>query len=222
MSSAKTSVNCIYIHGFASGPLSTKAEYFSARLREKGVGVTVPNMNGADFADLTITGQLHIIDDAAKGSSGDLLLMGSSMGGLLAVLSAHRLSGVKAVVLLAPGFGLNRRWEERMTREEFSNWQQTGTVDVFHHGVERNLPLKFSFIEDARNYQTDNLQIDVPTLVLHGLSDEVVPIEESERFQALNPGRVEFHKMPSDHAPTDCLPQLWEYTESFLSRHGLV
>jgi predicted esterase YcpF (UPF0227 family) len=50
----------IYLHGFASGPLRTKAQYFAARLAEAGHEVAIPDL-APDFTNMTVTSQLAIV-----------------------------------------------------------------------------------------------------------------------------------------------------------------
>ena len=57
----------IYLHGFASGPLSGKAQFFRRRLAERGVNVEIPTLDQGDFENLTITRQLAVIERDARG-----------------------------------------------------------------------------------------------------------------------------------------------------------
>lgn len=215
---------CIYLHGFASGPASTKAMFFSSQLRKLGLTVHVPDLNGSSFSDLTLTSQLDIVRRTAEviPSDADLVLVGSSMGGLIATLYAQQSERVKALVLLAPGFGLSRRWHQMLKPEEFAYWRIDGTLDVYNYAVDRKLPLKYSFVEDAESYRTDDLVINVPALVLHGINDDVVPIIESEAFARTNTKWVDFHQLNSDHDLTDCIETVWTLSEKFLEQHGIV
>src|SRR5262249_42588742 len=99
----------LYLHGFASGPSSSKAQFFKRRLEAEGATVEIPALDGGDFENLTITGQLEIIQKTADG--GPVSLMGSSMGGYLAAIYAWIHPEVAKLVLLAPAFGFARRWE---------------------------------------------------------------------------------------------------------------
>jgi pimeloyl-ACP methyl ester carboxylesterase len=56
----------------------------------------------------------------------------------------------------------------------------------------------------------------VPTLILHGRQDEIVPVTVSETYAA---GRswVNLQLVDSDHALTDVLPQLWQASAQFLA-----
>jgi uncharacterized protein len=218
----KSLLQCLYIHGFASGPSSTKANFFADNLRQLGFTVHVPDMNGDNFSDLTITSQLQIIERLEKNAGSDLLVIGSSMGGLMSVLAANRFPSIKALVLMAPAFGLNKRWPQRLGAKQFQEWRELGTLQVYHYGFERDVPLKYTFIEDAASYQTEDIKVKVPTLVMHGTNDTVVPCTESERFHLLNPEYVEFHTVNSDHGLTDCLPKLWSFTTKFMEKHDLL
>src|ERR1700710_711638 len=105
----------IYLHGFASGPKSSKAQFFQHKLVELGAEVAIPQLDGGNFEGLTITGQLAVVDQAVGGRSA--ILMGSSMGGYLAALYAARHPNIERVVLLAPAFRFPERWRERYTAE---------------------------------------------------------------------------------------------------------
>ena len=52
----------LYLHGFASGPQSSKARYFRSLLERAGARIDVPDLADGDFEHLTITSQLAMID----------------------------------------------------------------------------------------------------------------------------------------------------------------
>lgn len=215
--------HCIYLHGFASGPESTKAKFFVERLNKAGITSDVPDLNGGDFSKLTLSNQIEIIEAAIqKRADQELLIVGSSMGGLLATLCARNNSCVKALVLLAPGFGLGKRWSEMLGVSGLEEWKTRGYVDVFHYAQNANAQLGYQFITDAENYVTDNLNVNVPALVIHGDRDETVPVEESITFTKNNLDHAELHVLDSDHQLLDSLETIWELTEGFLQRNQLV
>src|ERR1700693_2492947 len=102
----------LYLHGFASGPSSSKARYFREHLERAGAIVEVPDLAAGDFEHLTITGQLEVIGRVVSGAA--IPIIGSSMGGYLAALYASRHPEVPKLVLMAPAFGFARRWAERL------------------------------------------------------------------------------------------------------------
>ncbi len=169
----------IYLHGFASGPSSSKARYFHQRLEAAGFSVTVPDLAEGNFEGLTLSGQLGVIGRAAAG--GSVSLIGSSMGGYLAALYAARHADVERVVLLAPAFGFARRWTEHLGPEAIEAWRRSGAMDVFHYGQGRNCALGYQLMEDAAQYE-DYPDVRQPCLIFHGIHDDVVPVRYSEEF----------------------------------------
>jgi pimeloyl-ACP methyl ester carboxylesterase len=202
----------LYLHGFASGPLSSKARYFRERLEAAGAQVTVPDLAAGDFEHLTITGQLAVIERAAGGAP--VSLIGSSLGGYLAALYAARHAEVQRVVLMAPGFGFAQRWPEWLGPEKVEEWRRTGRMEVFHYGEKRNCQLSYALIEDAAGYE-DEPDFRQPALVFHGSRDDVVPARLSESFAASHPNaRLEI--LDSGHELLDVLEYMGSKVEEFL------
>jgi len=217
----------IYLHGFASSPSSSKAKYFADHLHAEKAQVSIPDLNGSSFEKLTLSSQLQIIDnqfdqfnrfDPASDSpvNNKVVMIGSSMGGLLAVLKTIRSPQVAALVLMAPGFGLMKRWPDLFGENTLADWKHQGSLNVYHHGAGSYLPLAYQFIDDAERYQTDNLKVSVPTILFHGRNDATVPIVESEDFHDKNNERVEFHALDDDHQLLASLDYIWEHSRSFL------
>jgi uncharacterized protein len=198
----------VYLHGFASTPLSTKAQFFKARLP----GVEIPQLDGGDFQKLTITGQLAIVDAAVHGDR--VILMGSSLGGYLAALYAVRHANVERLVLLAPALAFPKRWRDRFTRSEMEEWRKAGARPFYHYGYKEERPLGYQFVEDALKYE-DDPDFQQPALIFHGLRDDVVPASVSREFAVVHPN-VELRLVDSGHELTDVLDLMWEETARFL------
>ncbi|MFB3829559.1 MAG: alpha/beta hydrolase [Bryobacteraceae bacterium] len=199
----------VYLHGFASGPGSTKAEFFRRRLP----GLAVPDLSGGNFETLTLTGQLAVVEAAAGGEPVDLI--GSSMGGYLAALYAARHPEVRRVVLLAPAFRFARRWAEVTGAEKLAEWRRAGFTEVFHYGAGGMRRLGWRLMEDARRYE-DFPGFTQPGLILHGSRDPVVPVALSREFTAAHPN-VRLVELDSGHELTDVLGPIWAETEPFLA-----
>ncbi len=150
----------LYLHGFASGPASSKAQFFKQRLEAAGARVDVPALDGGDFEHLTLTGQLAIIEQVAAGEP--VSLMGSSMGGYLAALYAASHPEVQRLVLLAPAFSFARRWERA------EEWRREGSVEFFHYGEKRARRVSYQLLEDAARYP-DYPDFRQPALIFHGV-----------------------------------------------------
>jgi len=202
----------VYLHGFASGPQSSKARFFAGKLRECGVHVEIPQLDAGDFEHLTITGQLGVIEQAV--GTRPAVLIGSSLGGYLAALYAVRHLEVERLVLLAPAFQFPRRFRERYSSQELERWKRDGSAPVFHYGYQEERLLGYQLFEDAERYQGEP-DFHQPALLLHGLADSVVPPSVSQSFAAAHPN-VTLHLLQSGHELTDVLDPMWALTRPFL------
>jgi pimeloyl-ACP methyl ester carboxylesterase len=202
----------VYLHGFASGPASSKAKFFARRFAEIGVPVKIPQLDEGDFEQLTITGQLAVIDRAVGGLPA--ILMGSSLGGYLAALYAGRHPEIDRLVLLAPAFQFPSRWRSRIGPAGLAEWKRQGTAPFFHYSAGGERQLGYGFVEDAARYE-DEPDFRQPALVLHGANDTVVPVDASTGFAARHPN-VTVKILNSGHELTDVLEDLWMATTAFL------
>jgi hypothetical protein len=211
----------VYLHGFASGPASSKAQFFRRKFAEQGVAVQIPQLDQGHFETLTITRQLDVIDRAVGGKPA--ILMGSSLGGYLAALYASGItgkgparaghSGIERLILLAPAFRFPSRWQERLG-SGLDRWKREGTMNFFHYAHQAERPLAFQFVEDARQYP-DEPEFAQPALILHGSRDPVVPAAISSAYAARHPN-LTLRLFDSAHELTDVLEPLWAETARFL------
>lgn len=202
----------VYLHGFASSPQSSKAQFFRRRLAEFGIELVIPALDGGDFEHLTITGQLRVVDAAVAGRA--TVLFGSSLGGYLAALYAARHTCVGKLVLLAPAFQFPARWRQRYSAEQLEEWKQNGSVSVFHYGYRREVPLSYQIMEDSLAYENEP-DFRQPALILHGNRDPVVPVGIS-RDLAASRKNVTLRTFDSGHELTDVLEDLFDETRRFL------
>jgi pimeloyl-ACP methyl ester carboxylesterase len=202
----------LYLHGFASGPSSNKARYFKQRLEAAGASVEVPDLAEGDFENLTITGQLAVLERATDGKP--VNLMGSSMGGYLAALYAARHPEVTRLVLLAPAFGFARRWAAQLGAKA-GEWRRIGTMEVFHYGDNLMRKVGYGLLEDGERYE-DYPDFRQPALIFHGAHDDVVSARFSEEFAAGHPNaRLEI--LQSDHQLLDVLDPIMAQVSRFWS-----
>jgi uncharacterized protein len=204
----------LYLHGFASGPRSRKAQYFQDRLTVAGLEIQVPDFNIGSFEHFTLSRQLQ---QAAAGWSGrlePLTVIGSSLGGWAALLLAQQYLQIDRLILLAPALGFPGSWLDQLGAAALAQWQQQGSWPVYHYGEQREISLAYDFVVDAQQYRSVQLQRSIPTLILHGLQDEVVPITLSRQYAAARP-TVKLVELDSDHGLGDVLPRLWQETVDF-------
>lgn len=202
----------VYLHGFASSPLSTKAQFFRKKFEECGVACEIPQLDEGNFETLTVSGQLGVVDRAVGGDA--VTLMGSSLGGYLAALYAARHPNVDRLVLLAPAFQFPARWRARFSEAELAEWKATGSRPFFHYAYKSERPLGYGFVADALQY-AENPDFRQPALIVHGLHDDVVPPEVSQRFARAHPN-VRLEMIESGHELTDSMDRLWNETATFL------
>ncbi len=208
----------VYLHGFASSPQSTKAQFFARKFAEASVAFEAPALDQGNFEKLTISGQMQVVESAvsrAAPSGEALVLMGSSLGGYLAALYAEQNPQRAArLILIAPAFQFVERWETRVSASELEQWKHKGWASVYHYGAKAEQRLGYQFLEDASKYPA------VPdfhqrALILHGTEDPVVPYQVSYDF-ALAHAHTRLTLFKSGHELTDVLEDLWRETASFL------
>ena len=203
----------IYLHGFASGPLSRKAQFFRRRFEECRQVLVIPALDDGDFENLTITGQLKLLERLAGGEP--VALIGSSLGGYVAALYAARHPEVARLVLLAPAFHFPRRWMETQLPGDVAAWKREGKMGIFHYSEGRIRDIGYQLVTDAEGYEPAP-NVTQPTLVFHGLKDDVVPASYSTEFAAAHPANVILRLLDSGHELTDVLERIWLEAEGFL------
>ena len=204
----------VYLHGFASGPSSSKARRFREALTSAGLTVSVPELTAGNFERLTISGQLGVLEQVAGDRPAGLV--GSSMGGYLAALFAARRPSVERLVLLAPAFAFARRWPEKLGPAEMVRWRSTDALEVFHYGEGRNRVLRYRLMEDAAQYE-DFPDFRQPALIFHGRRDDIVPVEYSQEFAA-GRSNVTLEVVDSGHDLLDVLDAIVPRAVAFLTQ----
>jgi pimeloyl-ACP methyl ester carboxylesterase len=209
-------VTVFYLHGFASGAQSSKAAWFAGRLLAHGIKVVTPDFNHPDFATLTISRMLEQLEHQLAGLSGPIALIGSSLGGTLAILAADRFRDrVDRVVLLAPAVMFAKPGHHLLPPERIEEWQRAGALPFFHHKFNDERLLGFSFYEDSLRYDPFEAELAQPTLIFQGLHDASVDYRTVEAF-ARTRTNVTLSLLDDDHQLIASLPRIWESVEPFL------
>lgn len=204
----------LYLHGFASSPQSTKARELASRFAQLGLDLDRLDLNQDDFTHLTLTRQLQQVADALPPAPAPVTIIGSSFGGLTAAWAGERHPQIQRLVLMAPAFGFLSHWLPRLGEAQLNQWQTEGYLSVYHYSAEQRLPLHYQFVEDAMQYDDVRLQRPIPTLILHGRRDDVIPIAASADFARSRPW-VRLIELDSDHALTDVSDQIWQEVSTF-------
>jgi len=199
----------LYLHGFASGPLSKKGVAFEQHFAARGTAVERMNLRVPSFEHLRLSAMIETVLAAI---AGEAIVIGSSLGGLTAARVAERDDRVRALVLLAPAFQLASRWREL---PEYETWRTTGWREVLDYTTGAPAKVDFGFITDAEAIDVGYPDVRVPTLILHGTRDDVVPIDRSRTFAAGKP-HVRLLELDDGHELVDSIPRLVSEAEAFV------
>jgi pimeloyl-ACP methyl ester carboxylesterase len=208
-------MNYLYLHGFASSPQSTKARYMQKKFAELGLDLDIPDLNLTDFSTVTLSEQLAYLNLTYLSNDEPMVVIGSSLGGFLAIQLAAQNPLVEKIVLLAPAFGFSQRIAKALGAGNVAKWQADGSREFYHYGLKRNVNLQFQFFADAQNYSEENLTRSLPMLIFHGVHDNVVPAALSEEF-AKKRSQVTLKLLDDDHALGNDLDSIWQDTKNFL------
>jgi uncharacterized protein len=207
----------VYLHGFASSARSSKAAFLAEKLAENGLTLEAPDLNEPDFATLTVTRMLSQAGEAISRAPEPVALIGSSLGGFVAVQAAlQHPTHVSHLVLLAPAldFGGNRMRE--LSGMGLENWKISNRLDVFHYGYGRVIPVHYGLYEDARGYNSYDAQITQPVQVFQGRRDTAVDPDAVQRWCTAR-ANVELHMLDDDHQLLGSLEFIWREMARFLS-----
>ena len=205
-----------YLHGFASSPRSTKVGYFSDRLREHGIDVRCPDFNQPDFSTLTLTRMLDQLGTELEALDAPATLLGSSLGGTLAILAAARMPArVDRLVLMAPAVMFAKPGHHLLPPERVEEWRRRGSLPFFHYADNAERDLNFAFYEDSLQHDAFNAVIGQPTLIFQGLHDASVDHRTVEAFANAR-ANVTLSLLDDDHQLIASLPRMWNDVRAFL------
>ena len=210
----------IYLHGFASSAASTKASFFAERLSRYGVAFSCPDLNEPDFSTLTMSRMLdRVAREVEAANEAAVTLMGSSLGGALAVLAADRLgSKVESLVLMAPAVMFAKPGHHLLPPDRIEEWRKRGSLPFFHYGFNDERQVSYGFYEDSLKYDPMTASFAQPTLIFQGLNDRSVEPRSVERFAGAR-RNVTLSLLDDDHQLIASLPRIWADVQAFL---GLI
>lgn len=178
-----------FVHGFRSDAAGTKSLAFAEHARSRGYSWLRADLRGhgsseggfADFRLSALLGDLLAFLDRHPGRP--TVLIGSSMGGWLAVLAAERRPQVDALILLAPAFNFIQDQLGRLPEAELAEWKRDGRRR-FQGGDGAGYELDYAVLEDAKPFDClhRTVTISCPVHILHGVRDDVVPVAVSRNF----------------------------------------
>ena len=204
----------LYLHGFASSPGSFKGRAFEAHFAPRGWALRRLDLRLPNRDQLRVSAMIdHVAEETRR--AGDVVVIGSSLGGLVASHVAARHREVTALVLMAPAFRFAARWPERLGVEAMARWRGGEPLETEDHAGGSPLEVDYGFYEDAVKVDARFPVIDVPTLVFHGVNDDTVDIAGSRAF-VQQTSHAELVELDDDHSLVASLPVMLARTESFL------
>ncbi len=181
------------------------------------------------FADLTVTRAvqqtLNLIHYMAGKDFSKIALMGSSFGGLVALITASRYSQLSALALKCPVVDFPEELNLELGRSGMSEWKNTNTIPNFT-GQPGRLKLSFDFYEDCLRhvgYQVAT-SITAPTIIVQGKRDELIPIHQCQHFFELVNTEKSLHLLPeADHqfSKREDFLEMVDLIQNWLSSHLL-
>jgi len=206
-----------YLHGFTSSPRSTKANFLADKLMGHGIALRCPDFNLPDFRTMTMTRMLaQLSDELAVTGPAPVTLIGSSLGGTLAILGAARFADrVDRVVLMAPAVMFAKPGHHLLPPERIEEWRRRGSLPFFHYGENEERPLDYTFYDDSLAYDAFSTRLTQPTLIYQGMRDTSVDPRTVEQFANAHPN-VTLSLLEDDHQLTASLPLMWSGIQAFL------
>ena len=175
----------VYLHGFASGPEGNKGRFCRDWAARHGVAFFAPDLNLPSFESLTVTAQVEAVLALLSTLSEPPVLVGSSLGGFVATAVAHRGAVLRGMVLLAPAIHFAHR---RQQNAAWAEYRAKRRMVAFHFAANSLRMLGPELLEDLPHWLGDEAwRIPVPTRILHGRQDDLVPLAESEAYALRNP-----------------------------------
>ncbi|WP_300375577.1 alpha/beta hydrolase [Henriciella sp.] len=199
----RSGLTYVWLSGFMSDMTGTKVMELEAWAKAEGHGFLAFDYSGhgesgGAFEDGTISAwREDALQTINACTQGDLVLVGSSMGGWMALLSALALQDrVKGLVLIAPA----PDFTDKLMWPEFS---EAAKAEIMEKGVHLRpseygdpYPITKGLIEDGRGWNLLDAPIafDGPVRILQGVCDPDVPWQHAMRLvDTMTSGDLVFH-----------------------------
>ncbi len=185
----------ILCHGFSTSKNSHTHVRLQDILNKNGISTFRFDFFGhgeseGEFENITISEAVDDILNAIKflKEQGYLTigLVGSSFGGIASIIAASKINELTILALKSPVSDYEEKEYATKSKEELEEWKSKGFI-YYVSGDGRKLRLDYTFFEDFKNndgYEAAK-KIKIPTLIVHGDNDKIVPIEQSQKTASL-------------------------------------
>lgn len=183
-SQPRTGLTYVWLSGFKSDMSGSKVTVLEAWAQEQGHGFLAfdysgHGLSGGAFEDGTISAwREDALAAIEQQTNGQLVLVGSSMGGWMALLAALALADrVAAMVLIAPApdFTQKLMWPEFSAEQQAEILEQGLTLRPSDYGDP--YPITRDLIEDGKQWALldEPIALTLPIRILQGMQDPDVP-----------------------------------------------
>jgi pimeloyl-ACP methyl ester carboxylesterase len=209
----------LYLHGFASSRESAKGRALEAHYAGRGIALERLDLRLPSLEHLRMSAILAHVRERIGGERDRAVLLGSSLGGLSACRTAEADARVCALVLLAPAFAIARGWRTRLGVDGWNEWRDRGWLETHDHATGRMTRVDFGFVAELEQMDAQDggwPDVRVPTLIVHGIHDETVPVERSREF-ARGKRHVRLVEVDDGHQLTASLGRIEAEADAFLA-----
>ncbi len=189
----------LYIHGYASDMMATKAQFFDQTCAARGQAYvrfdcSANGQSPGDFKDGAIGRWIEDALAVIDSTQGPIVLVGSSMGGWIGLHCAlKRPQRIRAFIGIAAAPDFTEKIQAAMTAEQKVQAERDG-----YHELPSSLgePLRLynGLLQDGRKHLllTQEIKLDIPVVLTQGKLDQEVPWPTAERIkQTLSPASAE-------------------------------
>lgn len=206
----------LFLHGFLSSAHGSKARFLADQISavpDTFFHAVEFNPTARDLEFMTVTGQInrlrqYVLDHQLEPVS----LIGSSLGGQVALNYAYMYGGVNRLLLLAPALHYTG---PHAPLAELADWETDGVRHLWHDAFGREVPLRYNFHRDRLHY-AEPPPPPVPVIIIHGRNDAVVPLTGSQTYAATYPALVTLIEVDSDHRLGDQFDLIWQQVRQWL------
>ena len=181
----------ILCHGFSSSKDSDKYKILSKLFVKEGVAALRFDFFGhgeseGDFSKVTVSQGVDDVLSALDFMEGlgfvDIGLLGVSFGGKCSLVAAAKSRRIKVLSLVAPAVDYAKLQKAQYGDKKLKEWKEHGKI--VYEGKEGAKELEYTFHADLKNFNFAGLakHVEVPTLIIHGDRDQLVPVEHSQKL----------------------------------------
>lgn len=182
----------VLAHGFDSNKGRSTYTVLAERLAKHDISTLRFDFFGhgdseGKFEDITISEAVDDIIQAIKFLKQEgykkIGLMGSSFGGISSIMAASKTTDPYLLALKSPVSNYLDKEIGTKSKKELGEWREKG-YRIYVSGDGSEHKLNYSFFEDFKNnngYKAAS-KIKIPTLIVHGDEDKIVPYRQSVKI----------------------------------------